>query len=134
MTPKKMKTRQVPQSHYRTYLKKAGEFLDAMNAALNSGGWDAAGLNAAHCAISATDALLVQRAGLRSAGESHAEAVELFERYWGSEQDGKAGSLRKILACKHLAAYEDREMIESEAREVAKITQRFFEWAQSRLA
>ena len=83
MTPKQMKTRRVSQSHYTTYLKKAKEFLDTMNASLNFRGWDAVGLNAAHCAISATDALLVHKAGIRSAGESHADAVKLLDQYWG---------------------------------------------------
>lgn len=128
MTPKPMKTRQVPHGRYLTYLRKAGEFLDAMNASLNIAAWDAVGLNAAHCAISATDALLVHKAGIRSAGESHADAVKLLEQYWGEE--GKASALKKILSYKHLAAYEDREMTEAEAREAAKITQRFYEWAR----
>ena len=134
MTPKKSKTRDVPRERHATYRKKAREFLNAMETALNSGDWDAAGLNAVHCAISAADALTVYYGGVRSAGESHHDAVALLERHVKDEQIGpKAKTLAKIVSFKNLAAYEDREMTESEARDVVKITQRFFDWAQSRL-
>ena len=135
MTPKKLKTRDVPRERYAVYMKKARGFLSAMNASLSAGNWDAAGLNAAHCAISATDALLAYSAGVRSGGESHRDALELLRLHVKDDQIGsKAQTLGKILSCKNLAAYEDRELTEEEARELAKITRRFFEWAESRLA
>ncbi|MBI4677511.1 MAG: HEPN domain-containing protein [Elusimicrobia bacterium] len=134
MTPKKIKTRDVPRERYTTYLRKAKEFLDAVDASLSAGNWNAAGLNAAHCAISSADALLVYKAGVRSAGESHHDAAELLERHFRDEEvGGKAAAYSKILSFKNLAAYEDREMRETEAREAAKLARRFFEWAQSRL-
>ena len=91
MTPEQMKTRRVSQSHYTTYLKKAKEFLDTMNASLNFRGWDAVGLNAAHCAISATDALLVHKAGIRSAGYL-CRRRRTLDQLWGKE--GKTASLK----------------------------------------
>jgi hypothetical protein len=66
MTPKKHKTRDVSRDHYKTYRKKAKEFLNSMEASLRVREWNAAGLNAVHCAISSADALLVYNAGIRS--------------------------------------------------------------------
>ena len=134
MTPKKFKTRDVPRERYTTYLKRSRQFLNAVRAASSSGDWDAVGLNAVHCAISAADALLVYHGGVRSAGDSHQDAARLLELHVkGDETAPKAKSLVKIISYKHLAAYEDRELTETEAREVAKLAQRFLEWAQSRL-
>lgn len=135
MTPKKHKTRDVSRDHYTTYRKKAGEFLHAMEAALQAREWNAAGLNAVHCAISSADALLVYHAGVRSAGDSHHDISFLLEQHVKDKDTGpKAKTLLKIIDYKHLAAYEDREITEAEAHELAKITRRFFEWMQSLLA
>lgn len=134
MTPKKVRTRDVSRERYTTYLKKSREFFNAMGSALGSGDWDAVGLTAAHCAISAVDALLVYHAGMRPAGEAHHETIALMGQHVPDEQIGsKTQAYGRILSFKHLAAYEAREMTEAEAREVAKLTQRFFEWAQSKL-
>lgn len=135
MTPKKHKTRDVSRDHYTTYRKKAGEFLHTMEAALQNRGWNAAGLNAVHCAISSADALLVYHAGVRSAGDSHHDISFLLDQHVKDKDAGpKARTLSKIIDYKHLAAYEDRELTEAEALELAKITRRFFEWMESLLA
>ena len=135
MTPKKHKTRDVSRDHYITYRKKAGEFLHAMDAALLAREWNAAGLNAVHCAISSADALLVYHAGIRSAGDSHHDISFLLNQHVKDKDVGPKGkTLSKIIDYKYLAAYEDREITEAEALELGKITRRFFEWMQSLLA
>ena len=135
MTPKKHKTRDVSRDHYTTYRKKAKEFLNSMEASLRVREWNAAGLNAVHCAISSADALLVYNAGIRSAGDSHHDISFLLEQHVKDKDAGtKAKTLAKIIDYKYLAAYEDREITEAEAQELAKITRRFFEWMQSLLA
>lgn len=135
MTPKKHKTRDVSRDHYTTYRKKAKEFLNSMEASLRVREWNAAGLNAVHCAISSADALLVYNAGIRSAGDSHQDITFLLVRHVkDKDASPKARTLSKILDYKYLAAYEDREITEAEAMELAKITRRFFEWMESLLA
>ena len=135
MTPKKHKTRDISRDHYVTYRKKAREFLNSMEASLRVKEWNATGLNAVHCAISSADALLVYNAGLRSAGDSHHDISFLLEQHVKDKEiRPKAKTLAKIINYKHLAAYEDRELTEAEALELAKITRRFFEWMEALLA
>ena len=64
---KKIPTRSVSRSAAVNYLGKAQQFSRAMLGSLDKGDWDAAGLNAVHCAISANDAVLVLSKGIRSA-------------------------------------------------------------------
>jgi HEPN domain-containing protein len=134
MTPKKFKTRSVSRERHATYLKKAREFLRASESSLRSSDWDAVGLNAVHAAISAADALLVYYGGVRSAGDSHHDVAGLLQQHVKDDQLGsKIQTLAKVLAYKNLAAYEDREVTETEGRDAEKLARRFLEWAQSRL-
>lgn len=132
MTPKERKTAGVSRGRYTVYAKRARGCMAAMENALNLRHWDTAGLNAVHCAISATDALTVFFAGVRSAGEAHQDAVILLEQHVKDEQAGsKAKTLAKILAHKNAVAYLEGELTEAGAQELAKITRRFLEWAFS---
>jgi HEPN domain-containing protein len=134
MTPKKFKTSSVSRERYGTYLKKAREFLRSSEAALDRGDWDAVGLNAVHSAISAADALLVYYGGVRSTGDSHHDVAGLLTLHVKDEQIGaKTQTLAKILTYKHVAAYEDREVTATEARDASKLARRFMDWAESRL-
>lgn len=134
MTPKKHKTKNVAREHYTTYRKKAREFSNSMEAAVKIRDWNAAGLNAVHCAISSADAILVYNAGIRSAGDSHNDISFLLEQHVKDKKVGpKAKTLVKIINYKNLAAYEDRELTESETLQLAKITRRFFEWMEDLL-
>lgn len=135
MTPKQHKTRSVARERHTTYLKKAQEFLRAAESSLLTGDWDAVGLNAVHSSISAADALLVYYGGVRSTGESHHDVAGLLRQHVKDDQLGsKLQTLSKVLGYKNLAAYEAREVTEAEARDAAKLAQRFLEWARSRLA
>ncbi len=135
MTPKRHKTRTVSRERHATYLKKAREFMRAAESAMQAGDWDAVGLNAAHSSISAADALLVYYGGVRSTGESHHDVAGLIRQHVKDDQLGsKLQTLSKVLGYKNLSAYEDREVTEAEARDAAKLAQRFLDWAQSRLA
>lgn len=134
MTPKKLKTRSVSRERHGTYLKKAGEFLRAAQAASGLGDWDAVGLNAVHAAISAADALLVYYGGVRSTGDSHHDVAGLLRQHIEDKELGsKIQTLSKVLAYKNLAAYEDREVTEAEGRDAEKLARRFLEWVQARL-
>ena len=93
--------------------------------------WNAAGLNAVHCAISACDAVLVYYTEQRSASPDHDAAAYLL----GSLQKvpdarPKAETLRRIVHEKHIIEYEDRSFTAHEAAELAKLTERFYRWAK----
>lgn len=135
MTPRKYKTTSVSRERYGTYLKKAREFIRSSEASLERGDWDSVGLNAVHAAISAADALLVYFAGVRSTGDSHHDVMGLLTLHVRDEQIGsKTQTLAKILDYKRFAAYEDRELTETDGRDAAKLARRFLDWAESRLA
>lgn len=124
------RVRTVERSRYRVYWGKATEFRQVMRFAADQGFLSAAGLNAVHCLISTTDAVLVYRQRIRSVGEGHLETVELLRKDSELPEIGKAtGHLRKGLAKKNLVAYEDRELTPAEARELVDHAERLYSWA-----
>ena len=123
--------RRVNRSGARIYFKKAAEFFESMQHAMQTEQWNAAGLNAVHCAISACDAVLVFYTEQRSASSDHEAAANLLESLVHvSDAKQKADTLRKILREKHLIEYEDREITQHDATELAKLTERFYRWSQ----
>lgn len=135
MAAKKIKSGSIASENYINYLHKAQEFYDTMQTARAHKNWNAVGLNAVHCAISANDALLVYKKGIRSTSESHYEAIELLRVHIEHPQiDNMTNHLRKIIAKKNLIEYEARDIRESEAEEIIKHTERFFTWVRSLLA
>ena len=133
MTPKKLKTQTVEKSDYKIFLKKAKDFHDIMLTALGSENWTAAGLNAVHCTISCCDAMLVFHLGIRSVGEDHMDAVELLSRIPKEAVSGEIAAFKRIVAKKNLIAYENREFRQSEALDIVKMSERFYEWVTSSL-
>lgn len=126
--------RRVERARAGSYLAKATEFFASMQEAVHARRWNAAGLNAVHCAISACDAVLVYYTERRSASPDHEAAAYLL----GSltkvpEAPTKAQALRRILQEKHLIEYEDRPFTAHEAAELARITERFYRWADNLL-
>jgi hypothetical protein len=80
MTAKNLKTVRVDKSDYGVYLKKANDLYEIMLKARDLENWTAVELNAVHCAISCCDAILAFHLGIRSSGEDHLQAVDLFNR------------------------------------------------------
>jgi len=131
MTPKQLKIKKVPRDQYATYWKKAQEFLHAMESSLKTGEWNAVGLNAVHCAISACDAVLVYYTEQRSASPDHDAAAYLLASLPKvPDAKPKAEALRRIIQEKHVIEYEDRAFTAHEAAELAKLTERFYRWAK----
>lgn len=133
MTPKKLKTQAVEKSEYKIFLKKAKDFHDIMFTARDSGNWTAVGLNAVHCAISCCDAMLVFHLGIRSVGEDHMDAAELLSRIPKEAASEEIATFKRIVAKKNMIAYENREFRQSEAFDIVKMTERFYEWVTSSL-
>jgi HEPN domain-containing protein len=112
-----------------SYLGKADEFLEAAHRALADGLWDAAGLGAVHAAISAADAVMVFRGGIRSAEQDHRVARDLLEEIVGPEAKPVLRHLSAVLAKKNLVEYEQRRLKEKEAIEMVAHARRFLSWA-----
>lgn len=134
MAARRSPTRRVERSAALRYAKKAAEFYASMQQAMQTGHWNAAGLNAVHCAISACDAVLVYYTEQRSASPDHEAAAYLL----GSlpkvpDVKQKAETFRRILHEKHIVEYEDRVFTAPEAAELAKLTDRFYLWARNLL-
>jgi hypothetical protein len=110
------------------------EFYGAMLQAQLDQGWNAVGLNAVHCAISAMDAVLVLRAGIRSKSMDHRAAVTLLVTHLGKEKSAEAcRHFEALLHKKNLIEYESRECLQAEAMELMKHAERFYRWANSQL-
>ncbi len=128
MTPKKLKTKVVEKGDFRVYLNKAKDFYDTMLEARDTGKWTAVGLNAVHCAISSCDAMLVFHLGIRSVGEDHMQVADLLTRLPQEGAGNEIAALKRIIAKKNLIAYENREFHQSEAIDILKLTERFYNW------
>ena len=135
MSPKPTRTKEIERTRASIYLKKAGEFFTSMKTAKENGDWNACGLNGIHCAISATDALLVRKSGIRSRGESHYDVIALLgEKINAPELKEQTRRLAHILNKKNLVEYEDREFIASEADALEKDVERYFSWVKKQIA
>lgn len=130
--PRHYKTRFVSKSGYAVFFKKAKEFYQTMYQAEKAENWNAVGLNGVHCVISLIDAILVRHAGIRSAEEEHMVVVDLLTSAVGEkikEITQKSQTARRVIAKKNLIEYDNRDFTKSEALEMIKQVQRFYEWA-----
>ena len=135
MAARRSPTRRVERTGVKTYLKKASEFFESMQHAMQADRWNAAGLNAVHCAISACDAVLVYYTEQRSASPDHEAAAYLLSSLTKvPDAKQKAKTLSRILQEKHVIEYEDRAFTAHEAAELAKLTERFYHWTKELVA
>ncbi len=123
----------MDKSSYKNYIKKAEECRRAMHDAYAKGDWNAAVINAIHCAISSTDALTVFFKGVRHAGERHEDAVALLQQIEIEDLKTKTRQLSRLLSIKNAAEYEDRLMNKKEADSALKDADRFLKWAKETL-
>jgi hypothetical protein len=115
------------------YFAKAMEFAGAMRNSLATGQWDVAGLNAVHAVISAADALLSIYGGVRSAESDHRIASRLLEEVLGDASAGACRHIAFVIAKKNVIEYEQRRLVEKEAREIAEHAERFLRFADAML-
>lgn len=131
MSARKAKTRSITESEARSYLDKAKQHHEAMQDEFGLERWNTAALIGVHCAISAADAVLGKSAGIRSAGESHADAAQLIRTHVKDEAaERQAQRFLKIIQEKNFVAYDSREFTRAEAADLIKDVGRFFEWAK----
>ena len=132
MPPKKIRTRAIERSKYVIYPKKAQDFYQTMQLALGEGNWNSAGLEAVHCAISATDAILAYSGGLRCASPDHSDAIRLLrDTITTPEALQNSKRLTTIIGMKNRIEYEARNFTRKEAEEIAEHTERYFDWIRS---
>lgn len=126
-------TRKVDKHKHEVFFRKAESFRNEMKRAEQAEEWNAACLNAIHCAISSADALATFYLGERSASQSHDDAAEIVRRTGLAEAPEKARQLLDILQLKTLVEYEPEEPTEGEARTLLKQAERFFQWVKQSL-
>lgn len=129
MTARRIKQKTVERSKYKIYFQKAAEFYQMMCQAEEIKKWHAVGLNGVHCVISACDAVVVFHLGLRSASSEHRDIIHLLKRTLLEDLDKMVNILSRVVDKKNLIEYEDRIFTEKEAKELAKLVKRFFNWA-----
>ena len=135
MAPRPIKHRAIEKSRSAVYKMKADDFFESMRNSFLKQNWNASGLAGVHCAISATDALLVKVAGVRSTAESHWEVVTLLkEKIRHAGTDDQARRLDKILSRKNMIEYQDREFTQEEAYSLQKDVERYYSWVQDILS
>jgi hypothetical protein len=135
MTPRKINIRRLESSKHTVYWKKAQDFYQGTLTASNDKNWNSLVLNAVHCAISAADALLVKKKGIRCSSKDHFDIVELLRTNIDDKEITKySASLSKIIDFKHLVEYEDRSVLEKEAYDIFLKTDRFYNWIKSKLS
>jgi HEPN domain-containing protein len=122
----------VPRDQARACLEKAGQFVIAAREAADRSLYDAAMLNAIHAAISATDAVTVTLAGLRSVDPDHGRAADLLDEVGrgSSEVSAHVRQLRQLLARKNIVEYESRRAVAREAADAVKRADRLVAWAR----
>jgi len=131
---KRLKVKPIDPNSAPNYLKKATEFYDVMEISHDEEKWNAVGLNAVHCVISASDALLAKYGSIRNTSQDHKEAADiLVQTVQHPETKQYANHLRKVIGQKNIIEYEKRLFTEKDATEIIKPATRFFEWVQKML-
>ncbi len=130
--PASVAHKQVDPVLARNYLEKAEQHLGLARQALTRERWDSAVLLAIHAAINAADAVCVKRAGMRSTGEPHAEAIRLLTQLFPKDEAArKAGSqLSALIDKKNTVEYDARRCTLGEATTAVDRADRLVRWAQ----
>jgi len=135
MSPKKTLFRKIDKVKYTIYKKKAQDFYEGMLLAYTKCNWHSVGLEAVHCAISVTDAVLVCKSGIRCNSDDHRAVISLILEHISNENTKKyADALLKIINMKNLIEYEDRLFTEKEAQDILKRAERYYQWAMRLLS
>src|SRR5271157_5368919 len=95
------KTQKISSRDARAFISKAEQFLRTMETAAEAGDCDAVGLNAVHSVISAANAVIVFRAGLRGLEQDHKMLADLLEEIVGESTSKPVRHLKAVLARKN---------------------------------
>ncbi len=112
------------------FWRRAIQCEAAMKDALARGHWEAAGINAVHCAISANDAVLAAVPAIKVTSKDHRDAVRLLSsRLKSGDAQTAAKRLDIIISKKGRVEYEQKRLSEKEARSLVLDAERVLEWA-----
>ena len=131
-----VETQKVEKHLHSNYLEKAQEYLDGMRDELANGRWNLAVLAGVHCAISACDALTIFFLGRKHKGIKHSDAAKLLADIEGLDQKElgeKSSQFISILDFKTPVEYDKTVFKESDARELLKRVERFYNWVNKKL-
>lgn len=135
MAAKKTNVKGVSRDRAGIYWDKSQDFFRMMRDAAAAGNWNGTGLAAVHSAISAADALLVAKAGLRSSSKEHEDAADLIVLHVADPQaKEQARRFRRILEEKNHIEYVDKSYREADALELLKHVERFTNWVRGLLS
>lgn len=134
MNPRRLRFQEINKTSYKIYLLKSDSFHDAMKSAYDSENWNAVGLTAVHCVISAADALLCKKAGLRVIADNHMDLIDALGNNITVPgiEDNRRRAI-KVIAKKNLIEYEAREFRRKDAETILLDTDRFFNWVKEQL-
>lgn len=128
------RTVRVTEAEAMMFLDRAEQFMESAQDELAKSHWDAAANNAFHCVISAIDALLGVRHGLRSSGLNHMDSATLLAEKEGTEEArSEAACFLKIISKKNLVNFKGRSVSETEACALMVDANRFFEWSEGQI-
>lgn len=134
MAARKTNVKGVSRDRAGIYWEKSQDFFRTMRDAAAAGNWNGAGLAAVHSAISAADALLVAKGGLRSSSKDHEDAANLVALHVvDPHAKEQARRFRRILEEKNLIEYVDKTYREADALELLKHVERFTGWVRGLL-
>lgn len=128
-----MKTRELDKHFYLNYLKKAEDFLQACEKALDNKNWNSVVSLAIHSGICAADALCIFYLGKRSAGESHDEFIQLINIINIKDTNVKIKQLSNLISVKNSVEYSENLMNEKDALSAKQNAERFLSWVKSNL-
>lgn len=124
---------EVARREGKAYLRKAREFLDLAELALERQRYDAAMLTSIHAGISAADALTSALAGIRSADPNHQKAADLVEEVVGKSFSSQLRSLRLLIGKKNIVEYQPGPATAKEAQDTLKRATRFVAWVEQQV-
>lgn len=134
MTARHIKALPVRKGDWVVYWQRASELLRSMQYNMERERWNAAVIDAVHCAISSNDSYTVAKLGMRSAAESHNDAIVLLrEAADNADIENQLTRLGRLLGIKSHVEYGPSVVRPDEAERVAKDTERFYRWVETEL-
>jgi len=134
MAPREIPTSAISRARYVTYWANATECFEGMKDAALAQRWHLTALNGVHCVIAAADALLVYRAGLRSTSKNHLDVFALLAHHVEDpERDKMLQHGFAVLRQKTDVEYGAKPISESDAYQVVKQVERFYQWVRAKI-
>lgn len=125
------RTVKVNQAEAMAFLDKADRYKESAQDNLDNGNWDGAADDAVQCVVSAIDALLGLKHGLRPSGINYLDSATLLAEKEGTKEARiNAVSLIKMVNKKNLVQSEGRSVSKTEAGVLMMEAILSLEWAK----